>query len=367
MSDSNQNNNKRQILHFLQKEGFAENIYKVGLSTLSGDGSSRLFFNIKTETASFCGVLPARDNTQKGLAEAHAAFNIGSHLKKRGLPVPVIHAFDPVSGFILFEDLGKTLLHDLLLKKKKSSDELFGQEISELYKEIIENLLFMQISGSVHFDRKWCWDTQRYDKKLMLEKESGYFMQAFCKDLLGINSFPKGLTDEFKLLAGRSARQPAVYFLHRDFQSRNLMVSDNKIRIIDFQGARLGPLGYDLASLLIDPYAQLPEQLQHELLEHYLEHLCKYGLDDLAFIKGYPSLALQRNLQVLGAYAFLGFQKQKKFFRQYIFPAAFSLQQRLAHPDAKDYPHLRKLTDKIMGLLEQKKISFLQLPNTVKE
>ncbi|MFC1827493.1 hypothetical protein ACFLZQ_06165 [Thermodesulfobacteriota bacterium] len=83
------NNHTQQILHFLQKEGFAENIYKVGLSTLSGDGSSRLFFNIKTETASFCGVLPARDNTQKGLAEAHAAFNIGSHLKKRGLPVPV--------------------------------------------------------------------------------------------------------------------------------------------------------------------------------------------------------------------------------------------------------------------------------------
>ena len=355
MSDSNQNNNKRQVLHFLQKKGLAENIDKVRLTPLSGDGSSRLFFNIKTETASFCGVLPAKDNTQEGFAEAHAAFNIGSHLKKRGLPVPVIHAFDPVSGFILFEDLGETLLHDLLLKKKKSSGELFGQEIAELYKEIIEILLFMQISGSVHFDRKWCWDTQRYDKKLMLEKESGYFMQAFCMDLLGIKSFPKKLTDEFKLLAGRTARQPAVYFLHRDFQSRNLMVSDDKIRIIDFQGARLGPLGYDLASLLIDPYAQLPEELQHELLEHYLQHLCTYGLDDLAFLKGYPCLAIQRNLQILGAYAFLGFQKQKIFFRQFILPATISLHQRLAQPETKDYPHLRKLTDNILNLLDQKK------------
>ena len=121
MSDPNQNNNKRQVLHFLQKKGFAVNIDKVRLTPLSGDGSSRLFFNIKTETASFCGVLPAKDNTQKGFAEAHAAFNIGSHLKKRGLPVPVIHAFDPVSGFILFEDLGDTLLHDLLLKILRKS------------------------------------------------------------------------------------------------------------------------------------------------------------------------------------------------------------------------------------------------------
>jgi len=243
-------------------------------------------------------------------------------------------------------------------KKRKIHAMQLGQETVEIYKEIIQMLLFMQISGSVRFDRKWCWDTQRYDKKLMLERESSYFMQSFCRDLLGIKSFPNGLTDEFKLLAGRASRQPAVYFLHRDFQSRNLMVSDGKIRIIDFQGGRLGPLGYDLASLLIDPYAQLPEQLQHELLEHYLEHLCTYGLDDLAFKKGYPDLAMQRNLQILGAYAFLGFQKQKSFFRQFILPATFSLHQRLAQPEAKDYPQLRQLTHTIMDLLDQKNDFF---------
>ena len=59
----------------------------------------------------------------------------------------------------------------------------------------------------------------------------------------------------------------------------------------------------------------LPEELQQELLDYYLEHLCKYGLDDHAFLKGYPNLALQRNLQILGAFAFLGFRKQKKFLR----------------------------------------------------
>ena len=211
----------------------------------------------------------------------------------------------------------------------------------------------MQISGSVRFDRKWCWDSQRYDKKLMLEKESGYFMQAFCQDLLGIKKFSAKLTDEFKQLASRAARQPAVYFLHRDFQSRNLMVFDGEIRIIDFQGGRLGPLGYDLASLLLDPYAQIPAEVQQELLDHYLEHLCTYGLDDLAFLKGYPSLALQRNLQILGAFAFLSNQKQKVFFKQFIPPATLSLRHQLAAPEADDYPHLLKLTEKILALLDK--------------
>jgi aminoglycoside/choline kinase family phosphotransferase len=190
----------------------------------------------------------------------------------------------------------------------------------------------------------------------MLEKESGYFLQAFCKDLLGIDSIPSGLNDEFTLLAGRASRQPAVYFLHRDFQSRNVMITDGDIRIIDFQGGRLGPLGYDLASLLIDPYVQLPEQVQQDLLEYYAEQLCSYGLDDLAFLKGYPSLALQRNLQILGAFAFLGFQRQKNFFRQFIQPALLSLHNRLAQPDAKDYPHLRQLTDTIMEKHKNKDI-----------
>jgi len=248
MSNSNKNNHEQQILNFLQKEGFAENTDDVEFAPLSGDGSSRLFFTIKMKAYSYCGVLPSKEDTQKGLAEAHAAFKIGSHLKKRGIPVPEIHGFDPASGFILFEDLGEKLLHDFLQNQRKDSEEIFGQETEELYKEIIEMLLFMQISGSVRFDRKWCWDTQRYDKKLMLEKESGYFEQAFCRDLLGMNNFPDGLTDEFKLLAGRAGRQPAVYFLHRDFQSRNLMVKDDKVRIIDFQGGRLGPLGSGIAA-----------------------------------------------------------------------------------------------------------------------
>jgi aminoglycoside/choline kinase family phosphotransferase len=358
MTNTDKKNHTRQIQNFLRKEGFIDNSKEFTLSPIAGDGSSRLFYKIKTgATASFCGVLPDNENATKGMVEAHAAFHIGSHLRKRGIPVPAIYAFDPENGFILFEDLGENLLYDELEKKKKKDGEHVWEQIKETYKEIIELLLYMQISGSVRFDRKWCWDTQRYDKKLMLEKESGYFKQSFCQDMLGMKNFSADLGHEFKQLAGRAARQPAVYFLHRDFQSRNLMIVAGEIRVIDFQGGRLGPLGYDLASLLIDPYAQIPAAVQQELLDHYMEHLCTYGLDDLAFLKGYMSLALQRNLQILGAFAFLAGKKQKSFFQQFIQPATLSLQHLLNGPGGDDYPHLLQLTEEILGLLDKQDIS----------
>ncbi len=353
MNIPTENNQIRQIIDFLRREEIIYNSNKVSLTPLSGDGSCRLFFKIRTEAGgSFCGVLPNAAAPQKGMAEARAAFHIGTHLKKRGIPVPAIHAFDPENGFILFDDLGDTLLYDDLAEKRETDREHFWQQTVKTYKEIIELLLYMQISGSVHFDRKWCWDTVRYDKKVMLEKESGYFLQALCRDMLGINDFPTELSEEFKRLAGRAARQPAVYFLHRDFQSRNLMVCAGEIRVIDFQGARLGPLGYDLASLLIDPYVQIPAEMQLELRDHYIEHLCTYGLDDRAFLKGYNNLALQRNLQILGAFAFLSERKHKNFFKQFILPAALSLHYLLTGPEADNYPHLLKLTDIILQRLQ---------------
>jgi hypothetical protein len=340
----------------MRKNGYCEREGDCLFSSRSGDGSDRSFFRIKTaEDTSFIGVLPTHPGSQKadkGKAEALASYNIGKHLQSRGIPVPEIIDFDSQSGALLFEDLGDTLLHDILPTGSQEKT-ISWPAAKDIYMEIVETLLFMQISGSVRFNRKWCWDTQRYDKKLMLEKESGYFTESFCRQLLGIENFAPGLADEFKLLAGRAGRQPAVYFLHRDFQSRNLMIFNDEVKIIDFQGGRLGPLGYDLASLLIDPYAALPEDLQQELLEHYLYHLCKYGLDDLAFLKGYTSLAIQRNLQILGAFAFLSHQKEKIFFRQYLKPAALSLYQRLATKDGEDYPCLRSLTEESLKLLEK--------------
>lgn len=310
---------------------------------LAGDGSDRLFFRLSNNTAtSYLAVLPAAGQesrpTARAMAEAMAALKIGTHLFTKGVPVPAIHFSDRQTGLIVFEDLGDTLLHETI-----SEPAIPTPKLEELYREAVALLFHMQIKGREGFDTNWCWDSRYYDRQLMLTRESGYFLQSFCRDYLGIETFPDTLQHDFELLAERCAKLDGRYFLHRDFQSRNLMLANGRLRVIDFQGGRLGPLGYDLASLLIDPYAGLDEQLQNSLLDYYLSLAKSQTPDRHDFLSGYHHLALQRNLQILGAFAFLDRQKKKAFFRNYLKPAALSLNEHLAKRQSADYPSLRQL------------------------
>jgi aminoglycoside/choline kinase family phosphotransferase len=320
------------------------------ITGLHGDGSNRRFYRIHaTGSTSILAVLPAVTDdaalSAKGLAEARSAYLIGNHLFTKGVRVPKILGFDKENGSIIFEDLGDTLFqHEI----RRTADPA---SILARYREVIRILVHMQFAGRQDFDPGWCWDTPRYDRDLMLTRESGYFITEFYIRFLNRSKIAAGLEEEFQALAGRAAREPAEFFLHRDFQSRNLMLHNGEIRIIDFQGGRLGPLGYDLASLLIDPYAGLSGENQDELLACYIKEVEKTGVNGQQFAAGYPYLALQRNLQVLGAFACLGHTQNKPFFRQYLQPALAALQERLAKPAAADYPCLRKLCAESLRLL----------------
>jgi aminoglycoside/choline kinase family phosphotransferase len=223
----------------------------------------------------------------------------------------------------LFEDLGDKKLHEYVLEHQGSDDCL--DTIRPYYLQVVKGLATMQVKGVKDFDNKWCWDTPLYDIRTMLERESGYFLRAFWQDYLGEKE-PSGLQEEFESLARQTALISNNYFLHRDFQSRNIMLHNDQPCFIDFQGGRLGPLGYDLASLLIDPYVALPSDFQEELVEKYLDQLeILIPVDRMRFVEEYLLLALQRNLQIIGAFAFLTRQRKKQFFEQYLQPALISL------------------------------------------
>jgi hypothetical protein len=225
-------------------------------------------------------------------------------------------------------------------------------EAGTCYRQALSALAHLQTETRQGFQPDWCWDTPRYDRALMLTRESGYFQKALCEDFLGMNSLPQGLGQEFVFLAERAMQEPADFILHRDFQSRNLMVHKGKVRIIDFQGARLGPLGYDPASLLIDPYAGLSQDRQQALLGCYLDALASHiPLDRGQFIEGYYYMALQRNLQILGAFAFLSKVRGKEFFKQFIIPAVNTLHEHLATPQGRDFPLLRAVTEQVENFL----------------
>ncbi|HHO48696.1 MAG TPA: aminoglycoside phosphotransferase [Desulfobacteraceae bacterium] len=317
------------------------------VSPLTGDGSQRQFFRVRlTNGRFFIAVFPAGGKApEKG--EARSAWLIGRHLFEKGVPVPRPLARDKDSGLILFEDLGDIRLYDLV-----HGHERIGVKTEEYYRQAVRALVHMQIEGGRGFDVAWCWQTPSYDRRLMLERESGYFLQSLCRDYLHLDIPNTALECEFSDIADHAGRAPAHFFLHRDFQSRNLMLKEGKVRIIDFQGGRLGPLGYDLASLLFDPYACLPGAVREALFEEYLKVLRQYiAYDPERFRDEFHYLALQRHLQALGAFAFLGARRGKSFFLPFIRPALHSLHILLAGQITRKYPCLLHLAERCLDSL----------------
>lgn len=316
---------------------------KVNLDALDGDGSNRQFFRFQAG-AFFCIVAMPGTLEHKNLLEAGAAFAIGSHLHAVGAPVPKLFGYDEKSGLVLYEDLGSTHLQQIVAASD-FGDPADVERISDLYCQALGALAEMQVRGREGFRQEWCWDTPRYDRQLMLERESGYFLRCCWHNLLG-NGEVAGLTDDFIRLADLAGSADNGYFLHRDFQSRNIMVCDGQVRFIDYQGGRLGPLGYDVASLLIDPYTALPEWFQERMLDGYLALLGREKpMAAQGVRKTYDALALQRNLQFTGAFCYLGLECNKSFFKQFIRPALATMNRLLQKGDLRSLSVLTEVAE----------------------
>lgn len=310
------------------------------LIPMAADGSSRRFFRLAAKDGSSC-ILCLPETSSTAMAEAEASFTIGSHLRGKGLAVPQIYGFDRQTGLLLFEDLGSKRLFDLVTGAGVGHDLLI-----KTYRQVLNALVLIQSRGVEDFDPQWCYDTPVYDKDLMLERESGYFYKACWQDLLGQVAVQK-VWQEFSHIAEQAAKAENCYFLHRDCQSRNIMLAGGRAFFIDFQGGRRGPLGYDLASLLIDPYVALTPETEEELLQYYIELAKKtVVIDPSVFRRQYEFLALQRNLQILGAFSFLYQRREKSFFAAFIVPSLAQLIRRLKKDIFSQYSILRQMADK---------------------
>jgi aminoglycoside/choline kinase family phosphotransferase len=242
---------------------------------------------------------------------------IGKHLYQKGLPVPEIYRVDLANGWFILEDMGD---RDLQTIVSHQTDRI------PIYEKIIEILFRLQIEGSEDFNTQWCYQTERYDRFVMRRYESDYFRDAFLCNYLGLKKDWPELEGPFNHLAETSSMADDCFFLHRDFQSRNIMVSDTKTGILDWQGGRFGPLSYDLASLLIDPYTNLSSHERDKIYQIYLLLLKDYQPKWIdPFKRDFPYLAIQRNLQILGAFSYLTKVQKKPYFETYIPTALRSL------------------------------------------
>jgi aminoglycoside/choline kinase family phosphotransferase len=312
---------------------------------LAADGSDRQFYRLKRWRGSrICLYHPHPPGDP--VTENDSYYHIGRHLRNQGVPVPEIFTYCREEGWFLLEDLGDRSLHEHYCRQTEEKPR------QEYYLQALEVLVHLQVTGTRGFSADWCFDTPAYDAPLVRQRECLYFVQAFVQGYLGLETTAEALNEDFELLLQRALHPSEQFFLHRDFQSRNLMVHQNRLWLIDFQGARWGPPQYDLAALLLDPYVNLSQVAQDKLMERYLVLLQdQLPVDQVAWRRQYDYVCLCRNLQILGAYGFLSHQKGKAFFRQFIPAACRSLQQRLERLPAADFPELRRVAHRAAALV----------------
>ncbi len=331
--DSSVAGRKSFVRSFLKDRGLP--VKDVQWQGIQADGSTRRFWRISGPGSGIRFIVMENPpETPFKKRENFAYLKIGKHLFERGLPIPEIYRTDLVTGRFIMEDMGDVSLQEKAGRMKNKV---------ALYKEIIGILIRLQFEGSEGFDESWTCQTKRYDRTVMRGLESDYFRDAFLRKYLGFEKDWSELERPFDHLAGMASRADNGFFLHRDFQSRNIFMAEGKVGILDWQGGRLGPLAYDLASLLIDPYVSITARDKKELFQYYLDLLANHEPNCVGmFEEVFPYLAIQRNLQILGAFSFLTIVQQKPRFESYIAPALKSLHGLLN--DLKD-PHLSPIED----------------------
>ncbi len=242
-------------------------------------------------------------------------------LRRNRLPVPRIASHSPAKRQMLLEDLGDESLR--IWCQSRSVDE-----ITPMLKNVLDRLIDFQwtdTTGSPYPQDK------PFDKTVLLW-ESSYFMERCVCRVFGLNEQQNtasqsicaeddALRMEFEQLAGRVAGLPR-HLMHRDFQSSNVMIHQGEPWFIDFQAARHGPCFYDAASMIGDPYLDLPQPLRRELESRYLSAVG--GRLSMTADEAQNALILcgmQRHMQALGAYGFLSSIRGKTEFLKYIPPA----------------------------------------------
>jgi NDP-sugar pyrophosphorylase family protein len=313
---------------------------------LHGDGSDRNWYRL---TSGSCTLILADHGIRQGpeQQEVDAYVSIGRHLHACGVAVPRIYLHDSCSGLAFAEDLGDVHLQSLISRLDEPRQR-------HLYQQVIDLWLTMAVEGGRHFDPDWTWQSTHYDRQVILERECRYFLEAFVQGFLGWPWTYDEFSSEFEAIARQIDQTQIPGFLHRDFQSRNIMVQHPRMVFIDFQGGRLGPIQYDLASLLIDPYADLSQESQDQLFAYGAARLgSRYGVNLEKFKAGYALCAVARNLQILGAFAFLSRVKGKCQFKAFIPGAVGSLVRNLCRSPVS-LPKLTEAARRIEVHLTQK-------------
>jgi aminoglycoside/choline kinase family phosphotransferase len=311
-------------------------------------GSGRAILRVAGAAGTAIGIVyPVRE-------ENIAFLEFSRHFRRHGLPVPAIYAEDLTQNAYLEEDFGDTTLFEFLIAHR--TGEAIAQPAIEAYLKVVSVLPRFQIEAGRDLNYKVCYPRSSFDRQ-SIAWDLNYFKYYFLR-LAGISFNEQALENDFTRLTKLLLAAPHDYFLYRDFQSRNVMLSDGQPFFLDYQGGRKGALQYDIASLLYDGKADLPPALRQELLDHYLESLSAFiPVDRGAFMEHYYAYVYVRIMQALGAYGFRGFYERKAHFLQSV-PYALKNLRWLAHNIKLPVP-LPALMEAFQGMLASEKLQQL--------
>jgi aminoglycoside/choline kinase family phosphotransferase len=320
----------------------------LGLDRLAGDGSTRRIYR-----ARLAGVTAIVVHNPLPADRVHPDENDGflavrEFLDLRGVRVPAFFVADLERGLLLLEDLGDTRLYERVAR-----DGWTAADPTPLYRDAIGSLVRMQRPASPAFDPAWA-PNPVYDEEFIVTAEARYFHDELVRGLAGLDDDFAAVEAECRALARAALSGPGRIFLHRDYQSRNLMLTGRALAVIDFQGARLGPPEYDLAALLYDPYVAMPDPVRESLVGFYLQAAAAAGVPGIPPEPTDPwrgrflANAANRLMQALGAFAKLGGRLGRPGFREHIGPGLGSLDETLGELDR--CPRLRELVGRLRRL-----------------
>ncbi|NOQ82023.1 MAG: phosphotransferase [Methylophaga sp.] len=303
------------------------------LEVASSDASFRRYFRVTHESKTWIlmDAPPEQEDTKPFI-------DIATYLYQQGINVPAIEAKESNAGFLLLSDFGT----------QAYLDELNEGSADLLYQAAIESLINIQLcpvedNALPHYNRA------------LLQQEMELFPQWFLEKHLNI-AIPSFLQDTFDILIDNALEQPQV-FVHRDYHSRNLMhTTQNSPGIIDFQDAVIGPITYDLVSLLRDCYISWPDDKLAQWIEYYFTRAQQEGLISEVsleqFTRWFDLMGLQRHIKVLGIFCRLSYRDNKDNYLNDL-PLTLHYVQKISrkYPEFSDLSHFLSQQDKIAAIL----------------
>ena len=267
-------------------------------------GSERHYYRIHTADKNFIATYGAN------IKENESFIYFSAHFKKKGLATPQILCINAEKNIYIQDDFGDVSLLNVLEEKGQV------ESVYNLYKESLHQLALLQVKGHEGLDYKKCLTNTSFGKQAIMA-DLLYFKYYFL-DALRRPYDKQKLLDDFEALGNYLSHTEYKYFMFRDFQSRNIMVMpDGSVHFIDYQGGMKGAPQYDVASLLWQAKANLPDEWKQHLLEDYInsfEEIVGDTVDREVFRSQYNGYVLIRLLQVLGAYGFRGLFERKAHF-----------------------------------------------------